>query len=180
MQQPNLLNFIKDIIYPKLQKMEKSLKITEEQAKELYPTSTNEFKKILEHTFGKKTFCKNFREAVKTYEDACDITGEIPINENELKQMGFLDCEISLRKIKTIVNASNILNNKWEADFSDPDQYKWFNWPIWRSGAFRFDVTYFTCTYAYVGSRLCCGSKEDMEYIGRQFEELYDKFLKGK
>lgn len=177
MQQISLLNFIKNIIYPDI--MEKTLKISEEQAKELYG-NPKAFDKMLESNFGKKILCKSFRESVQSYEDACEITGETPMDEGKLKLLGFLDCEIALRKIKTIIKAANILNNNWEADFSNPDQLKYFNWTVWRSGAFRVDCTYYTRTHANIGSRLCCGVEEDMVYIGKQFEELYDKFLKGK
>lgn len=61
--------------------MEKTLKITEEQAKKLYLEASANLKEILESNFGKATFLKNFRDTVKTYEDACEIIGEKPIDE---------------------------------------------------------------------------------------------------
>ena len=41
--------------------MEKTLKITEEQAKKLYLEASENFKEVLESNFGKTTFLKTFK-----------------------------------------------------------------------------------------------------------------------
>lgn len=156
--------------------MEKTLKITEEQAKELYPKSDSWLKKLLEINFGEKTFCKNFQDAVKSYEDACEITGETPIDEKSLMNTGCGKSEIAFIKLKTIFKAANVLNDNWKPNWNDLNQYKYYPWFVWRSSGFRFYATDCTSTYTTVGSRLCCGTQEDAEYIGKQFEELYNDY----
>lgn len=48
--------------------MEKTLKITEEQAKKLYLEASANFKEVLESNFGKTTFLKNFQDAVCSWQ----------------------------------------------------------------------------------------------------------------
>ena len=105
--------------------MEKTLKITEEQAKKLYSEASASFKEILESNFGKTTFLKNFQEAVKTYKDACEIIGEKPIDEQYLMNCGIGKSEIAFIKLKTIFKAANKMNNYWKADYSNSNQHKY-------------------------------------------------------
>lgn len=119
-------------------------------------------------------------EDIKSYKDCCIVTGETPIDEDKLRLAGFLECEIALRKIKTACKAANILNNNWNADWSNPDQNKYYPYFIWRSSGFRYCVTYYTSTITCVGSRLCCGRSEDMLHIIKLFEKEFVTFLKGE
>ena len=157
--------------------MEKTLKITEEQAKELYQEVSPKFKEILESNFGKGTFLKNFQDAVKTYEDACAIIGEKPIDEENLLSSGLDKSDIAFMKLKAIYKAANKMNRNWKADFSDSNQHKYYPYFVWRSSGFRCNGT--RCTYACtcIGSRLCCGNSDDAEYIGKQFEDLYNDYF---
>ena len=157
--------------------MEKTLKITEEQAKKLYPEASVSFKEILESNFGKTTFLKDFQEVVKTYEDACKVIGEEPIEEQRLLDCGIGKSEIAFMKLKAIFKAANKMNNDWKPDYTDSNQYKWYPYFIWRSSGFRYRDTYCAGTAASAGSRLCCGISDDAEYIGRQFEDLYNDYF---
>lgn len=160
--------------------MEKTLKITEEQAKELYQEVSPKFKEILESNFGKGTFLKNFQDTVKTYEDACAIIGEKPIDEENLLSSGLDKSDIAFMKLKAIYKAANKMNRNWKADFSDSNQHKYYPYFVWRSSGFRYYgtcYTIYTCTYSNVGSQLCCGNSDDAEYIGKQFEDLYNDYF---
>lgn len=157
--------------------MEKTLKITEEQAKKLYLEASENFKEVLESNFGKTTFLKNFQDAVKTYEDACEIIGEKPIDEQHLMDCGLGKSEIAFMKLKTIFKAANKMNNDWKADYSNSNQCKYSPYIIWRSSGFRCNGagSMYTCTYS--GSWLCCGIYADAEYIGKQFKDLYNDYF---
>lgn len=157
--------------------MKKTLKITEEQAKKLYLEASANLKEILELNFGKTTFLKNFQEAVKTYEDACEIIGEKPIDEQHLMDCGIGKSEIAFIKLKTIFKAANKMNNNWNADYSNSKQCKYYPYFIWRSSGFRCDGTSCACTSSRAGSRLCCGTPDDAEYIGKQFEDLCNDYF---
>lgn len=157
--------------------MEKTLKITEEQAKKLYLEASANLKEILELNFGKTTFLKNFQDAVKTYEDACEIIGEKPIDEQHLMDCGIGKSEIAFMKLKTIFKAANKMNNDWKADYSNSSQYKYYPYFIWRSSGFRYSDTRCTSACTDAGSRLCCGTHDDAEYIGKQFKDLYNDYF---
>lgn len=157
--------------------MEKTLKITEEQAKKLYLEASANLKEILESNFGKTTFLKNFQDAVKTYEDACEIIGEKPIDEQHLMDCGIGKSEIAFIKLKTIFKAANKMNNNWNADYSNLNQCKYYPFFIWRSSDFRYYVTRYTIKDVRTGSWLCCGTHDDAEYIGKQFKDLYNDYF---
>lgn len=157
--------------------MEKTLKITEEQAKKLYLEASANLKEILESNFGKTTFLKNFQDAVKTYYDACEIIGEKPIDEQHLMDCGLGKSEIAFMKLKTIFKAANKMNNDWKADYSNSSQYKYYPYFVWRSSGFRYVVTDYSITCTNAGSRLCCGTFDDAEYIGKKFEDLYNDYF---
>lgn len=157
--------------------MKKTLEITEEQAKKLYLEASENFKEVLESNFGKTTFLKNFQDAVKTYYDACEIIGEKPIDEQHLMDCGLGKSEIAFMKLKTIFKAANKMNNYWKADYSNSNQHKYYPYFIWRSSGFRYCDSGYTYTHADAGSWLCCGTSADAEYIGKQFEDLYNDYF---
>ena len=156
--------------------MKKVLEISEKTARRLYKDSSNEFKTTLEETFGKDFFSGKVTDRVKTYEDACVETGEIPINEADLLKAGFTSDEIVYRKIKTITKA---LNEGWIADWKDGVQQKWIPWFMLSSAGFVFSATRYRCSYASAGygSRLCFKSNELATYAGKQFTDLYKSFI---
>lgn len=157
--------------------MEKTLKITEEQAKKLYLEASANLKEILESNFGKTTFLKNFQDAVKTYYDACAIIGEKPIDEENLLSSGLDKSDIAFMKLKAIYKAANKMNRNWKADFSDSNQHKYYPCFVWRSSGFRYGDTDYASAHADSGSRLCCGTSDDAEYIGKKFEDLYNDYF---
>lgn len=115
----------------------KTLQITEENARKLYDDATPEFKATLEDTFGKEFFSKKITDRVKTYEDACRVLGEAPLNELACFISGLAQDEIYYRRVKTITRA---LNEGWTPDWSDGDQKKWFPYFNTSSG-FAFYAT---------------------------------------
>lgn len=119
----------------------------------------------------------SFQELVKTYEDACEIIGEKPIDEQHLIDCGLGKSEIAFMKLKTIFKAANKMNNDWKADYSNSSQYKYYPYFVWRSSGFRYFVSSCTGSGANVGSRLCCGIFDDAEYIGKKFEDLYNDYF---
>lgn len=56
----------------------KVLSITEVEARMIYSSISGEFKKKLEDIFGIERLTLSFQDLVKTYEDACEITGSVP------------------------------------------------------------------------------------------------------
>lgn len=148
-----------------------TLQISEEKAKQMYPGSSKEWKEILEASFGKDFFSpKKITDWVKTFEDACKITGEDP---NDIKFTTGEPDEIAYKKLKVIRNA--LLDGK-TINVHDLDKEKWYPWHKWTSSGFRFDDSIFGLAGAYVPARLCLDSEEKATYFGKQFIELFEQF----
>lgn len=153
----------------------KTLQITEANARKLYKDATPEFKVTLEDTFGKEYFSKKVTDC-DTYEELCDFIGEPPIDEAELKQIGFTQDEIDYRKLKQIIKA---YNDGWEADYNNRSQQKWLPWFLFSPSGARFHYSY--CLYssadAGLAARLCFKDKATSDAAGKRFTELYVRFI---
>ncbi len=119
---------------------------------------------------------KDITKRVKSYADACAVLGIEPIVDEVLLKLGFAKDEIAYRKLKTIAKA---LNEGWEPNWSDWNEYKYFNWFYLDSAGFGCAVAGNAATYANanIGSRLCFKTSALARYAGEQFEDLYNDFL---
>lgn len=157
----------------------KTLEIDECKARQLYKTASEEFKTILECTFGKEFFTGSIMDRVKDYKDACIETGESPIDEEEMLKLGFTKDEIAYRKMKTVTKA---LNEGWVANVYNNKEYRYYPWfePHGSPSSFAF-VDYSGYDYsdatAGSGSRLCFRTRELSDYAGKQFLDLYKEFI---
>lgn len=115
---------------------------------------------------------------IKSYEDACKVLGLNPENQPCVDSVSEKDRNsiIAYHKLIVIVRA---LNEGWEADFSNHDQYKYWNWLWVDTAGFVFAATSLTATpaYAYFGSRLCFKNRKLAEYAITQFKSLYEEYL---
>jgi hypothetical protein len=90
----------------------KTLKISEETARELYPTADEKLKKILEESFGLEFFTpKNIMDRIKTIQDVYDeLKLDAFCNERLLAESDLSKDEKAYRRLKLIVKA---LNEGW-------------------------------------------------------------------
>ena len=150
--------------------------ITEASVRRLYKDATPEFKTTLEDTFGKDYFSIKVTDC-ETYEELCEFIGENPVNEEELKILGFTQDEICYRKLKTITKA---LNEGWTPEWSDGNQKKWFPYFGNFSSLMFCDTGYsYSTLHAGNSSYLCFKSKELAEIAGRKFMDIYKQFIFG-
>lgn len=121
-------------------------------------------------------------DKVKSFEDACK---HLRLNPNDLPVVDMLPEKdrksiIAFYKLTIIIRA---LNEGWEPNWSNWDEWKYYNWfyveegEDQRSSDFRYNDTNCTSARTVVGSRLCCGTFDDAEYIGKQFEDLYNDYF---
>lgn len=121
-------------------------------------------------------------DKIKSFEDACKHLG---LNPNDLPVVDMLPEKdrksiIAYYKLTIITRA---LNEGWEPDFSNWNEYKYYNWfyveenKDQRSSGVRYYDSY--CTYAGtdIGSRLCFKNRELAKYATEQFKELYREYL---
>jgi hypothetical protein len=115
---------------------------------------------------------------IASYEDACKELGLNPENLPVVDTLPEKDRNsiISYYKLIVIIRA---LNQGWEADFSNHNQRKYWNY-------FWVDTAGFGCAYtnyaaaragANVGSRLCFEKYEIAKYARETFKSLYEQFL---
>jgi hypothetical protein len=121
--------------------------------------------------------CFDFR-TIKSFEDACGHLGIDPLKLPDVSALSeeFSKPIIAYYKLIIIFKA---INNGWEPDWSNSDQYKYFPWLSVLSSGFGFSRSrcVYGCTDAVVGSRLCTDTSEKSRYIANQFESEYKDFL---
>ena len=121
-------------------------------------------------------------DKVKSFEDACKHLG---LNPNDLPVVYMLPEKdrksiIAFYKLAIIIRA---LNEGWEPDWSNWDEWKYYNrfyvekGEDQRSSGFRYGTTDFASTRMHTGSRLCFKNIELAKYATEQFKELYREYL---
>ena len=110
---------------------------------------------------------------ITSFEDACEYLGID--SEDVYDESADTKDEIAYKRLKVIYKAINKLNN-WVVDYKNSNQYKYYPWFNVVSG-FSYSDCICDITFAYVGVRLCCGSREEAEYIGTTFTTEYKDYL---
>jgi hypothetical protein len=154
-----------------------TVQISKENALKAYNEGCSDVKKVLSNLFGKEFFTpKNIIDRVKSFEDACAITGEDP---NDVKFTSGKPHRIALEKLEVIAHA---LRNGVVLSYANSNQKKWYPYFVWDQsggGGFRFYGTGYVFTYSFthVGSRLCVDTEEKAKYLGTHFISLYNAML---
>jgi len=122
-------------------------------------------------------------DKIKTFQDACKISGIDPDNALPYKTPSSKDEEDTNAycMIKIIARA---LNEGWEPDWSDTKQYKYFpyfeikaNKQNPSGSGFAFSDCDFWLTGTNVGSRLCFRTSDLALYAATQFEDIYKNHI---
>lgn len=114
---------------------------------------------------------------VATFEDALRITGKTFI-QHEFEEPD----DVARKKAKIITEALNTTEDgkKWEADYANHNQWKYYVWACDYKPGSGFSA--FFCDYDYsltfVGSRLAFASSELALYAAKTFQEIYNEMLK--
>lgn len=142
-----------------------------------YQNADQPGKQLLKDLFGSKVLADRM-EAVKTFEDACEVLGIDPCSS--LPSVDHLSVDgrsiMAYAKLTIIARA---LNDGWKPDWSDYNQYKYVPWFESRgsaSGLASYDFDDW-CSITDVGSRLCYKTADLARYAGKQFEDLYNEFI---
>lgn len=127
---------------------------------------------------------------VKSYEEACALIGEQPMNEKEMAKILRPD-EIARRKLTTIAKALN--GPDWAPDWHNRSQAKWRPW-FWINGlrfggnaalgaydgiAFAYSGNAPSSALARIGSRLCFKTEALSDYAAETFLDLWDAAFFG-
>lgn len=135
-------------------------------------------------SFDEKEGIVKFRKTPK------DIKSRIGSFDDVLVELGESDPEvIEYRKLQEAGVAQHILSNQeavlitkalnegWEPDWDDSNEYKYLPWFVMSTSGFRYCGYDSWAAHSHVGSRLCFKSRELAEYAGKQFTEVYKSFM---
>lgn len=115
-------------------------------------------------------------ERVKSFEDACKITGDDPTMI--LPYPGDNDFEEAMNAVAMLFVICRALNEGWKPDWTNSNQPKYWPWFDMFSGS---GLSCLGCDHCYslsgVGSRLCFKTSDLAEYAGKQFKSIYEKFF---
>lgn len=186
--------------------MDKELKISAENALAAYNNTDANGRGLLEHLFGKEIFAQDIKDKVKTFDDAVAILGNDNQSVIDYYAIADKTCTediLAFAKLRVIVEA---LNEGWKPKF-DGDECRYYPWfyiytkekyeeldedekkkcrVVGRSDnyAFAFGGVVFagaghasSYSYANLGSRLAFKTRELAGYCGKQFIDIWEKFL---
>lgn len=157
------------------------LEIDPINAVKAYKRADESGKRLLSDLLGEENLKLDVMSRIKSYLDACaDIGGMKPLTVDNFTFLPPRDREsaFAFHQITIIALA---LNEGWEPDWSNSNQYKyspWFEFNKAGGGSgFSFAGFVFGYSNSTVGSRLVFKSRELAEYAGKQFIDIYNKFL---
>ncbi len=159
----------------------KKLEIDPVNAVKAYNRADDSGKRLLADLFG-ESLELDVKARIASYIDACEDIGMKPLTISDFACLPPRDRESAFAYHQLTIIAL-ALNEGWEPDWSDSNQYKYYPWFEFKKGAagggsgFSCNGYYCGRSYSYVGSRLVFKSRELAEYAGKQFIDIYNKFL---
>ncbi len=144
--------------------MKKTIELSDDTAKKIYPSAGPEMKLILEENFGKSMFFNNPMEYIRSIEDAELATGDkLVINPTDTPD------EISYKKAKLFAKALN--NDPNFPNWNDPSQPKYIVYAKKSGSGLSYHAYDHTYTSTGVGSRLVFKDPAYGRYMIEQFGE---------
>jgi hypothetical protein len=159
-----------------------TLQVNKIDALKMYQTADENGKTLLKELFGEQIDAK-ITDKVKTFDDACKV---LNVNATELAVIfssPILTSTIlasdtaSIKAYTKLILITRALNEGWEPDWDDDDEYKHYPWFYMQDSGFRLIDVDCHYTYSGVGSRLCFKSEELAQYAAKQFLDLYEVFM---
>lgn len=187
--------------------MNNQITINKENILNAYNQASGEQKALLENMFGKDMFQpKDIKERVKTFDDAVEILGndnQAVIDYYAIADKTCTEDILAFAKLRVIAEA---LNEGWKPKF-DGDECRYYPWfyiytkeeyekldedekkecrVVGRSNnysnaggglVYAYASHASSLSYSYCGSRLAFKTRELGEYCGKQFIDIWEKFL---
>ena len=115
-------------------------------------------------------------ERIKTFDDACREAGTTEEEFNKRWKKILPNDTFNYEKLKLIIS---VINEKWLPDWDNTSERKWYPWFEARPGGFGFSASGCALWIASTdcGSPLCLQTEEKANYVGKQFEDIYNEFL---
>lgn len=158
--------------------MEQQLTITKQTALKAHSEADNAGKQMLENLFGKRVLFDKVQDRITNFNEVCEDQGKNPTDyvlptEADQEEIA----AVALKKLRLIAKA---LNEGWEPDFMNQNQYKYYPWFKQSSSAGGFVCAGYDCWHSgtFVGPRLAFKSSELAIYAGKTFIDVYNEYFK--
>lgn len=116
---------------------------------------------------------------IKTFADACKAL-KIKTKLPDVSALPKKHQKAIIAHYKLVIIAQ-ALNNGWEPNWNDWNEYKYYPWFEIKKGTSGFGFSGTHCAYwrtgTAVGSRLCFKTRDLALYAGKQFEKLYKEYF---
>jgi hypothetical protein len=154
-----------------------TLQVQKSDALKAFKQADDRGKQLLESLFG-KLVPENITDKVKTFEDACEVLNiDSAVVLPPINPVLSKDVESIYAYIQLII-ITRALNEGWEPDWDDDDEYKYYPWFYMQSGSgFRLGYVGVYFGHSFVGSRLCFQKEEVAKYAATQFLDIYKQFM---
>lgn len=126
-----------------------------------------------------KELPKKVTDRIKTIDDAIAELGEQDNEVIHLRKLQAVKITKHILNYQLAVIIAKALNEKWEPDWANSNEYKyypWFNMGGSSGSRFAYYDFVLVCSVSAVGSRLCFKSRELAEYAAKQFTDIYKQF----
>lgn len=185
--------------------MKKELKISAESALAAYNNTDADGRELLEHLFGKEIFAQDIKDKIKTFDDAVEFLGnnnKAVIDYHTIVDMTYGEDVLAFAKLRVIAEA---LNDGWKPKLENEHRYyTWFHlfteaeymklnedvkkdcyivdrsiYNTIENGGVIYVYVYgaSTTTCMRFGSRLTFKTEELAKYCGKQFIDIWERFL---
>jgi len=152
------------------------MEIDKSTAKRLYSDAPEWLKNQLVAEFGEGAFIVKPWESIQSYEDAVNV------REVDKEDKIYPTDAPYIVVFKELCHITKTVNGDWVADFNNPNQKKWEQ--VFNSSGSGFDFSgshyYYDDRDTFVGSRLCCESQEQSDYIGKTFISKFKLLITNK
>lgn len=153
-----------------------NLTISKENAIKAFDQANDKGKNLLKNLFGEKVFVKNIMERIITLEDALEYNGKT-IAQFQKETQFDTDGQLAGKELEQIAKAlreGKPLKNgqRW--------YYPYFYKPTGSSSSFSYAGCDFDIGLARVGARLSVDTPEKAIYMGKQFIDIYTRYLSAE
>lgn len=151
-----------------------NLKLELNKAKEAYKKATTDNKNLLIDLYGREPF-EEVKDILKGYASACDILNRKQLTIDSFSFLGEKQAKKQFARHK-IVTCIEAINQGWEPDFDNSNEYKYYVWMYGKKNGFSSGVDYFGSETS-VGSDMYCETRENMELIEKICKQDYIEYL---
>lgn len=120
---------------------------------------------------------KERKKAVDRIKNINDVLTDHGMTQDQFDDRS-VDLEVDEAAYRLLKLLASSLNDGWTPDWENENEYKWYPYfYMGVSSGFRFSDSVGWNADSGVGSRLCFKSRELADYAGKQFTEVYKKFM---